>query len=167
MSETDAVDAIELAATAGITLAPGEQEALSAAMARDDGRWVQPRVNCGYSDVILARELAGLFLLDERILHVCPSRTQAGAAFERLYECVAREPELSRRVTRASKAAGMESLRTQAGGEIWFPSVSGSRGVSADLIVLSGGTGYDNRVLTAVLPCSASRPDPQVWVTGT
>lgn len=159
--------AIELAAQGGIILAPEEQEALSAAMARNDGRWVQPRVSCGYSDVILARQLAGLFLLDERILYVCHGRQRAREAFGCLLGCIERTPQLSRRVTRVSKAAGAESIRTQAGGEIRFPSPAGSHGVSADLIVLSGGTGYDNRVLTAVLPCSASRPDPQVWVTGT
>lgn len=156
--------AIELAAQGGITLAPEEQDALSAAMARDDGRWVQPRVSCGYSDVILARELAGLFLLDERILHVCSSRAGGRKAFGCLLGCIERTPELSRRVTRVTRVNGAASIRAQAGGEIRFLSPVSARGINADLAILGNPGPHAEE---AVIPCLMNRPGSQLWVTGT
>lgn len=156
-------DIAELAALAGITLTTRQAVLAGHGMSQGpDGGWaaLRVRVQAGDSRVATIRELAGLFMLDERVLHVCPVYIQARESFRSLLQCIDRAPELSRRISRLSQAAGAELIRTYRGGEIRFPAGSG-RGCSADLAVLdSPGPGTE----AAVLPCLAAGKNPQVWL---
>jgi hypothetical protein len=126
-----------------------------------DGKWaaLRVRVRAGDSRVATVRELAGLFMLDERVLHVSSGSVPAVETFRNLLQFIERAPELSRRISRLSKASGAELIRAYRGGEIVFTAGSG-RGCRADLAVLSD-PGPDTE--TAVLPCLAAGGNPQIW----
>lgn len=163
-------DIAELAAMAGIVL-DGEQSALLAAGMRkgSDGKWEQFQVTVpdGQDDVIRVRELAGLFLLGERVLHVSAGHAQSAEQARKMTEIVTGSPDLARRVTRVSRVHGAELIRTyRGGGEIRYMTPPSCRGYAADLIVFRPGRNLDDKVLAAVLPCAAGRPDPQVWMAG-
>ena len=162
-------DATELAAMAGITLT-AEQEALITAGMRtgSDGKRVQFQVKLprGQAEVILVRELAGLFLLDERILHVSAGNIQSAGQARKITEIVTGSPELSRRVSRIRRANGAESIRTYQGSEIRFLTSLQARGYAADLLVFGPGADRSSRIIAALIPCLAGRPDPQIWISG-
>lgn len=160
----DDEDMTEMAAMAGIVLDEGQAALLAAGMRKgSDGKWAQSRVTVPGSqgDVTRVRELAGMFLLRERVLHVSARHAQSADEARRMTEIVTGRPELSRQVSRISRAHGAELIRTHQGGEILFTAGSG-RGCRADLAVLSG-PGPDTEA--AVLPCLAAGNNPQIWTT--
>src|SRR3712207_4972699 len=89
---TSGREAVELAALAGLGLDPWQQLVLEGSLGeRADGRWAAfevgvevPRQN-GKGGILEARELAGLFLLGERlIIHSAHEFATASEALERM-----------------------------------------------------------------------------------
>jgi hypothetical protein len=84
---------------------------------RPDGKWAAfevglnvPRQN-GKGSILEARELAGLFLLGERlIIHSAHEFATSLEAFQRLLALIEGTPDLSRRVKRVSRAHGEEGI---------------------------------------------------------
>jgi hypothetical protein len=162
-------DITELAAKAGITLDPDQAALLAAGMSKDgNGKWTRFEVPVpDRSDaVLLARELAGMFLLGERVLDVSGGPDQAEDRARKAIMAVSRSRSLTGRVTRLSRLRGLQSIAA-GDGEIRFMSSPSYRGYSADLLVFRPGSDPDDKILAAVLPCAASRPDPQIWRTVT
>lgn len=157
-------EAAAMAVSAGIALGPEHRDELAAALDRDAGHWAQFRVACRQDDVILARELAGMFLLGEHVLDVSASHGLAERRFARYSQAVARSSQLASRVTRVHGYLGDQLIAARSG-EIRFLAPPSYRGYSADLLVLRDGMDRDYKLAAAVLPCAAGRPDPQVWVT--
>jgi hypothetical protein len=112
-------DITALAVTAGITLTPGQEKLLAAGMRKNgDGRWAQFQVTvpADQDEVILVRELAGMFLLGERVLRVSAGHAQSAAQARKTAQLVLGRPDLARRVTDVSRAHGGELIGTwQAG----------------------------------------------------
>lgn len=166
---TELDDITALAAMAGITLDPDQAELLAAGMRKgDDGKRerFQVAVPGAVSDpVLLARELAGVFLLGERVLHVSASHAQSAKQAEKTARVVMGSPDLARRVSQVSRAYGGELIGTW-DADIRFLAQPCKHGYAADLIVLGPGVRRDARLYTALIPGLGNRPDPQIWMTG-
>lgn len=177
-------EAIELAALAGLVLDPWQQFILAEALGeRSDGKWaafevgvVVPRQN-GKGGFLEARELAGLFLLDELLLiHSAHQFDTSLEAFGRLLTLIEETPELDRRVQRVSRSHGEEgiTLRCPKGLQrIRFRTrtAGGGRGFSCDCLILDEAMILPRKMHGALMPTMAARmkktpSGPQIWYTG-
>jgi hypothetical protein len=169
-------EAVELAAMAGLHLDPWQQFVLEHALGeRRDGMWaaksvglVVPRQN-GKGAILEARELAGLFLLGERlIIHTAHEFATSLEAFRRLLFLIEDTPDLDRRVQRVSRSHGEEGIELKGGSRIRFRTRTGGggRGFSGDCVLLDEAMILPEKMLGAMLPTLSARPNPQVWYTG-
>lgn len=175
-------EAIELARMAGLDLDPWQELVLAHSLGeRADHKWaafevglIVPRQN-GKGSLLEARELAGLFILDERLLiHSAHQFDTSLEAFRRLLQLIEDTPDLDRRVQRVSKSHGEEgielkkNLRTGLRQRIRFRTRTkgGGRGFTGDLLVLDEAMIIPESGHAALLPTLSARPNPQVWYTG-
>lgn len=164
----DDKDMIALAATAGIVLDEGQAALLAAGMRKgSDGKWAQFQVSVpdGQDAVIRVRELAGLFLLGERVLHISAGHAQSAKEARGMTETVLGKPDLARRVNQVSRVHGGELIGTW-DADIRFLAQPCKGGLAADLIVLGPGADRGSGTLTALLPCLSARRNPQMWMAG-
>lgn len=173
-------EAIELAASAGLVLDPWQRFVLHQSLAeRFDPvaaalRWsafevalIVSRQN-GKGSVIEARELAGLFLWDERlILHSAHQFDTALEAFQRILTLIESTPDLDAEVKRVSRAHGEEGIETKSGNRLRFKArtARGGRGFSGDVVILDEAMYLPAAVMSALMPTMAARPNPQLWYT--
>jgi hypothetical protein len=170
------VEAVELAAMAGLILDPWQEYVLSNSLGeRPDGKWAAFEVGLvvsrqnGKGSLLEARELAGLFLLGERfIVHSAHEFATSLEAFRRLKDLIEGTPELSKRVSRISQSHGEEGIELKSGQRIRFRTRTkrGGRGFTADLIILDEAMKIPESAHSALLPTLSARPNPQVWYTG-
>lgn len=164
----DDEDMIALAAMAGIVLDEEQAVLLAAGMRKGgDGKWAQFQVTVPDSqgDVIRVRELAGMFLLGERVLHVSAGHAQSAEEARKMTETVMGSPDLARRVSQVSRVHGGELIGTW-DADIRFVAQPCKCGYAADLIVFGPGVRRDSRLYAALIPCMGNRPDPQIWMAG-
>lgn len=170
------VEAVELAATAGLVLdewqawtldqALGERVAGRRWAARDVGL-VVPRQN-GKGSILEARTLAGLFLFGERrILHTTHEMKTTLDAFARVRGLIDGSADLSRKVRTTRVANGSEGITLTSGQELRFiaRSQGSGRGLFADCLFLDEAYDLDDRDLEALLPTLSTSPNPQAWYT--
>lgn len=169
-------EAVDLARMAGLVLDDWQAHVLEVALGeRPDGRWAAfevgvnvPRQN-GKGSILEARELAGLFLLGERlIIHSAHQFDTSLEAFRRLLALVEETPELSRRVRRVSRAHGEEGIELTSGQRVRFRTRTkgGGRGFTGDCLILDEAMILPEAAHGALLPTLSARPNPQVWYTG-
>lgn len=169
-------EAIDLAALAGLHLDPWQAFVLEHSLAeRADGLWAAfevgldvPRQN-GKGSILEARELAGLFLLGERlIIHSAHQFDTSLEAFRRLLFLIEETPELSRRVKRVSRAHGEEGIELTSGQRVRFRTRTkgGGRGFTGDCLILDEAMILPESAHGALLPTLSARPNPQVWYAG-
>jgi phage terminase large subunit-like protein len=174
-------DAVELAASAGLTLDPWQELVLEGALGeerdprrRGKTRWVAPEVGLvvprqnGKGGILEARELAGLFLFDEQlILHSAHEFKTASEAFRRLLFLIQNTPDLERRVSRVRTSHGDEGIELIGGQRIRFVarSTGSGRGFSGDCIILDEAYNLSAAGMSAMLPTLSARPNPQIWYT--
>lgn len=169
-------EAVELAEMAGLILDPWQQFVLRHALAeRADGKWAAfevgvtvPRQN-GKGSILEARELAGLFLLGERlIIHSAHEFATSLEAFRRLEALIDGTPDLARRVKRTSRAHGEEGIELHTGQRIRFKTRTkgGGRGFTCDCLIYDEDMILQESAHGATLPTLSARPNPQVWYTG-
>jgi hypothetical protein len=169
-------EAVELAAMAGLVLDPWEEFVLAGALGeRDDGRWAAFEVGVvvsrqnGKGAILEARELAGLFLLGERlIIHSAHQFDTSLEAFRRLLALVEDTPDFERRVRRVSRSHGEEGIELKGGQRIRFRTRTkgGGRGFTGDCLILDEAMDLSEAAHGALLPTLSARPNPQVWYTG-
>ena len=180
-SSTTGDEAIELAALGGIELDPWQQLVLRHSLGeRPGGKWaafevglVCPRQN-GKNEILLVRELAGLFLLEERlIVHAAHQFDTSLEAFRRLKEVIEGTPQFSRRVKpRGIKHShGEEGIELKSGQRIRFRTRTkgGGRGFSGNLVVFDEAMDFPEATHGAILPILSSSSlhgNPQVWYAG-
>lgn len=166
-------EAVELAAMAGLILDPWQQYVLKHALGeRADGNWSAFEVGLlvsrqnGKGSLAEARELAGLFLLNERlILHTAHIFKTALEGFRRILDLIESTPDLDRRVKRVVRSHGEEGIELKTGQRLLFlaRSSGSGRGFSGDCVILDEAMflGYD--VMDALMPTLSARPNPQLW----
>lgn len=169
-------EAVELARMAGLVLDPWQELVLAKSLGeRPDGKWaafevglVVPRQN-GKGAILEARELAGLFLLGERLLiHSAHQFDTSLEAFRRLLTLIESTPDLDRRVKRVSNAHGKEGIELLNGQRIRFRARTkgGGRGFTSDCLIYDEAMDLPKFAQSATLPTLSARPNPQVWYAG-
>jgi hypothetical protein len=168
-------DAIELAAIAGLFLDEWQQNVLRwSLMAHTDGRWgarevglVVARQN-GKGSVLEARQLAGLFILGERLaLHTAHEFKTCYEHFRRVVGLVEDTPSLSKLVKIIRTGAGDQAIELKNGNRLRFlaRSRSSGRGFSGDAVYLDEAFELSDATIGALLPALSARPNPQLWLT--
>jgi hypothetical protein len=168
-------DAVDLAAAVGLDLFPWQQVALRNALGeRSDGRWdafevglIVPRQN-GKNVVVVARELAGLFLFDEeQIIHTAHKFKTAKGAYRDLKKYVEGTPDLMKQVKSVPDSSDNTAIILHDGRRIDFLARQGGsgRGFSGDTVILDEAFALDPVLVSDLLPTLSARPAPQVWYT--
>lgn len=169
-------EAVELAAMAGLNLDSWQQRDLTDALGeREDGKWASlecglcvPRQN-GKGSILEARELAGLYLLPEKlIVHSAHEFSTSLEAFRRLLELIESTPDLDQLVQRVSRSHGEEGIELRDGSRIRFRTRTkgGGRGLSADCVILDEAMILALAMIGALMPTLSAKPNPQLWYTG-
>ena len=171
-------EAVELAAMAGLYLDPWQQFVLSNSLGeRSDVRhsWAAFEVGLvvsrqnGKGGILEARELAGLFLLKERlIVHSAHQFDTSLEAFRRILALIEDTPEFDRVVRRVSRSHGEEGIELKTGQRLRFRTRTkgGGRGFTGDCLILDEAMDLPASAHGALLPTLSARPNPQVWYTG-
>lgn len=180
-----------LAATAGLVLDPWQAWVLCLSLSEnDDLRWVATQVllvvsrQNGKGGILEARELAGLFLLDEqKLIHTAHQVKTASRHRQRLEKLIKQTPELNAMVKRYNHSHGQESIELHAvdcstvgpqicdciGGktiEFLARSKASGRGFDGDLVMLDECMFLSEDVMEALVPVMSSKDNPQIWFTG-
>lgn len=164
---------------AGLVLDPWQATTLEHALGeRADGRWAAfevavnvPRQN-GKGAILEARELAGLFLLGERlIIHSAHLFDTSLEAFRRLLALIEDAPDLDRRVMRVSRSHGEEGIELRGGQRIRFRTRTkgGGRGFTGDCLILDEAMVLPESFHGTLLPTLSAKSmigSPQVWYMG-
>lgn len=127
-----------------------------------------PRQN-GKDEILTARILAGLFLLEERLIISSAHQFDTSLeAFRRLLRFVEETPEFERRVKRVSRSHGEEGIELKSGQRVRFRTRTkgGGRGFTADCLILNEAMDISTAGIGALLPTLSARPNPQVWYAG-
>lgn len=169
-------EAVELAALAGLVLDPWQQHVLDVGLReRADGSWAAfevavnvPRQN-GKGGIIEARELAGLFLLGEKlILHSAHEFKTSIVAFRRIEQLIMGCPDLRKRVLRVRRTTGEEAIELVTGQVLRFLARSGGsgRGFTGDCNMLDEAMILGDDAMGALMPTMSAVPNPQIWYLG-
>jgi hypothetical protein len=172
-------EAVELAAMAGLVLDEWQRFVLRQAMAEDArGKWAAFEVGLvvsrqnGKGSLLEARELAGLFLLGERLLiHSAHLFDTSMEHFRRVLELIESTPEFDARVKRVSRSHGDEGVELKSGQRLRFKTrtKSGGRGLTGDFVALDEAMILDDTAVGALMPTMAAKSvhgNPQIWYTG-
>jgi hypothetical protein len=181
-------DAIAFARRIGLTLDPEQELVLAGGLGvRIDGRWQtrevgvnMPRQN-GKGEILIARELFGLFELGERkVIHTAHEFKTSAEHFNRLEAVIRDCPELHAQVKRNPSGRiigyryshGEESIELQNGSKIEFKTrtKSGMRGFAGvSLLVLDEAMIISDAQFSSAIPiirASDTPRGPQVWISG-
>lgn len=172
---SEGADAVELARLAGLTLDDWQAWFLDHALTkRADGRWsafevglIVPRQN-GKGALLEARQLAGLFLLDDPLqVHSAHEFKTAFEHFLRIVNLVEGCPDLDRKVQRIRRGAGEQAIELKNGNRLRFlaRSTGSGRGMTGDTIYLDEAFALTTPMMGALLPTLSAVPNPQVWYT--
>jgi hypothetical protein len=169
-------EAVELCRMAGLHLDPWQEFVLGNSLnERADGRWAAFEVGLvvsrqnGKGSILEARELAGLFLLGERlVIHSAHQFDTSLEAFRRLLALIEDTPDFDRRVKRVSRSHGEEGIELRNGQRIRFRTRTkgGGRGFTGDCVILDEAMFLPETAVAALMPTVSARPNPQFWYTG-
>ena len=169
-------EAVELAESLGLELDAWQRAVLEGACAvTADGAWAAldvgllvPRQS-GKTSLLVARELAGLFLFGERLILHSAHETLAALEAFRMLVGLLEDSHLSNRVSRVVYSKGFEAVELEGGALVRFRARtrSAGRGFSADLIVLDEAQLLPEQAFASLLPTQAARRRAQTWYSGT
>lgn len=169
-------EAVELAASVDLILDPWQEHALHVGLGeKEDGSWsaFEVAVNVarqnGKGGIIEARELAGLFLLDEPlIIHSAHEFKTALEAFRRIEALITNYDHLRKRVARVRRTTGEEAIELLSGQRLRFLARSGGsgRGFTGKCLILDEDMILGDDAMGALMPTLAAVEDPQVWYLG-
>ncbi|MCF8703292.1 terminase large subunit [Corynebacterium pseudokroppenstedtii] len=168
-------DAVDLAAAAGLKLLPWQQLVLRNALGeRRGGGWeafevglIVPRQN-GKNVIVLARELAGLFLFDEeQIIHTAHKFKSAKSAYRDLKKLIESVPEFRDQVRSMPDSSDNTAIIMNDGRRCDFLArqSGGGRGFSGDTVILDEAFQVSDELVSDLLPTLSGRSSPQVWYT--
>ena len=174
-------DASELASAYGLTPDPWQKLVLDDWLAYDSNdKYAHktcmlnvPRQN-GKNGVLEVRELYGMTVEGEKILHTAHEVKTARKAFDRLlsfFENEVEYPELVEAVKTIRKTNGQEAIILTNGGSIEFSARSkgAARGFTVDIVVCDEAQELTDEQLEALMPTKASAPlqNSQLILLGT
>jgi hypothetical protein len=172
-------EAIELARLAGLELDEWQQFVLRESLGeRPDGKWAAPTVGLvvgrqnGKNAILEARELAGLFLLGEKlIIHTAHEQKTASEHFRRVLNRIKGTPQLAGRMLKSIAGKGSEGIELEDGARIFFSTRTGGggRGLTVDLMVYDEAMHLTEDERSALTPTRAAlsmHGNIQTWYTG-
>lgn len=174
-------EAVELAAMAGLELDPWQRFVLSHSLGeKRDGSWAAFEVGLcvarqnGKSELLVARMLAGLFVLGEELIIFSAHQFDTSLEiFRRLVGIIENTPELVSQVKLnrgkvGTYSHGAEGVELRNGQRVRFKARSsgGGRGFSADCLILDEAMILKESMIGNVLPTLSARRNPQVWYAG-
>lgn len=169
-------EAVRFARKAGLRLDDWQEYAFTRSLlTRPDEKWAAMEVGIdvarqnGKGGILEARELAGIFVLGERlIIHSAHLVDTSLEAMERLLFLIEERPELDSQVKRVVRTNGREGIIFRSGQRIRFRTRTkgGGRGFTADCLLLDEAMYLPEMVMGALIPTLSARPNPQVWYTG-
>lgn len=173
---TAGLEVIEMAKDAGLILDPWQQLLIMHAFAEDAwGAWlcfeiaiIVSRQN-GKGSILEAVELAWLFLFGERlIIHSAHLFETSREHFLRISTLIQMNPDFDNRVKRMREGRGAEEIELKDGARLKFMTRKGGagRGFTGDKTVMDEAMYLDAGMMAAGLPTMATRPNAQVWYTG-
>ena len=176
-ASSSGAEAIELAESAGVFLEPWQQHVIEVMLGeREDGNWssyefgfLVSRQN-GKGEILLVRELAGLFLLGERlILHSAHHFPTSKEAFIRLRDTISRTPHLMARVQQFYQSNQETAVVLKNGARVRFMTRTkdAARGFSAQTLLLDEAQEMTEGARAALLFTTAAQANPQIVYTGT
>ena len=147
---------------------------------REDGKWAAFEVGLivsrqnGKGSILEARELAGLYLLGEKlIIHSAHQFDTSKEAFGRILMLIEQTPDLEAEVARVSRSHGEEGIELKNGSRLRFRTRTkgGGRGFSCDCLILDEAMYLGSQQVGALMPTLSSRTEvtpggPQIWYTG-
>ena len=178
---TDGEDVADLATAYGLTPDEWQQDILDVWMGRDKNDnftartcgLTVPRQN-GKNALLEMRELYGLCIMGEQILHSAHEVKTAAMSFRRLsgfFENRAMYPELADLLLRIRRTNGQEAIELLNGGRIVFSARSrgANRGMTYDLVVFDEAQELTDEQLEATMSTMAAAPlgNRQTIYTGT
>lgn len=168
-------EAVDLAAEVGLILDPWQRHVLEHALGeREDGKWAAPEVGLivprqsGKGAILEARELAGLFLLGEKlILHSAHEFKTASEGFLRIKALIDNHDAFRKRVTKVLTGHGNEQIELKNGARLRFVARSrgSGRGFSGDCVILDEAYALPDAAMDALIPTLSARPNAQIWYT--
>jgi hypothetical protein len=170
-------DVVDLCAAYEHPLDPWQGHVLRAGLAETpEGEWAASRVGLsasrqnGKSEILTARELAGLVLFKEPLLvHSAHLVSTALEGFFRIRSYFENYDDLRRGVRRIREGSGEQAVEMMDGGRLLFKARAraAGRGLSPDVLLLDEAQILPDRMWGALLFAMSARPNPQVWLTGT
>ncbi|MER7807913.1 terminase [Streptomyces sp900116325] len=161
---------------AGLMLDEWQKFALHVGLGeRPDGAWsaFEVAINVarqnGKGALIEARELAGLFLLGERlILHSAHEFKTAIEGFRRIVSLITNSDSLRKRVKAVRRTTGEEAIELLTGQRLRFLARSGGsgRGFTGNCVILDEDMILGDDAMGALMPTMAAVVNPQVWYLG-
>jgi uncharacterized protein YneR len=122
----------------------------------------------GKGSVLEARQLAGLFLVRERLqVHTAHEFKTCFEHFLRIVGLIESTPDLDSQVMRVRRGAGEQAVELRSGERLRFLARSGGsgRGMAGDCVYLDEAFALTAAMMGALLPTLSARPNPQVWYT--
>lgn len=166
-------DAIRLGERVGVHLDEWQQDFLVHSLAETaTGLWNTPDVclvcsrQNGKNEILMVRELAGLFLFEEELLiHTAHEMKASSVAFRRIVQLVNSRATLKNKVKTIAYSKGEEGIELLNGNRLRFMARTGNSGrsFSADFLGLDEAYNLPDHAMNALTPTLASRPNPQVW----
>jgi len=179
------LEAIELAAMAGLVLDEWQEYILTQSLGETaEGEWSARKIGLmisrqnGKGALLEARELAGLFLLEEpMIVHTAHLQDTASSHFRRLVDRIKNTPALDRRLAKPGgilRGHGTESItleRNPVTGvqprlEVRTRTGSGGLGFSINCLVFDEAMIISDPMHQALLPTLSAQKNMQMWYTG-
>lgn len=125
----------------------------------------------GKGSILEARELAGLFLLGERvILHTAHEFPTAKEGFQRIEALISGDPELKKEVARGGIkwSHGDESITLRSGQRLIFKTRTkgAARGFTIDCLIFDEAMYLKKEQVAAMMPAVSARPNAQLIYTG-
>ncbi len=173
---TAGLEVIEMAKSAGLILDPWQQLLIRHAFAEDAlGAWlcfeiaiIVSRQN-GKGSILEAVELAWLFLFGERlVIHSAHLFETSREHFLRISMLIQMNPDFDNRVAKMREGRGAEEIQLKDGARLKFMTRKGGagRGFTGDKTVMDEAMYLDAAMMAAGLPTMATRPNAQIWYTG-
>lgn len=168
--------AAALGETCGVVLDEWQRTVLDVSMGeRADDSWaasdvclIASRQN-GKNGVVEVREVFGLTVLHETIIHTSHLFTTTRESYDRLMALIEGHPDVKDRLVYsvASPASGYE-MRFRDGGRIKFiaRSRASGRGLTGDLLIFDEAQDLNDDAQGALLPTISARPGAQTWYFG-
>ena len=122
----------------------------------------------GKGAVLEARQLAGLFVVRERLqVHTAHEFRTTFEHFLRLTNLIDASSSMSKKVARIRRGAGEQAIELKTGERLRFIARSGGsgRGMSGDCVYLDEAFAVTPVMIGALLPTLSARPNPQIWFT--